>query len=192
MNVTNVSQHFPGFIYKYAGPNSLLSFSHANLYCVCLKVNFLQCWHFIFVDNVCYIPFQSAMAEDEMWLRWGLRGRYIEDIGVRYVTGSNESRKCGWKQGWKIQSSLVSQGIYEWNSNMSEGTGMRKGTAPWQSSHASGISAVAVAAVADLGCTIMVILKKNELWVYVTRLWSSLFREAKTVRGWISLEGNGT
>lgn len=73
------------------------------------------------------------MAEDEMRLRWGLRGRYIEDISMRYVTGSNESRKCGWKQGWKTQTSLMSQGIYEWKSNMSEGTGVRKGTAPWQS-----------------------------------------------------------
>lgn len=134
INLISTSQHFPGFIYKHVGPNSFLICSHADIYCVCLRVNFLLCLHFIFVDNICYILFQSAMAEDEMWLRWRLRGRYIEDISVRYVTGSNESRKCGWKQSWKTQPSLMSQGIYEWKSNMSEGTGMRKGTAAWQSS----------------------------------------------------------
>lgn len=129
----STSQHLPDFIYKHSGPKSLLSCNHANIYGACLRVNFLLCLHFNFVDNLRYIPFQSAMAEDEMWLRWGLRGRYIEGIAMRYVTRSNESRKCGWKQRWKTQPNLRSQGIYECKSNMSEGTGMRKGTAPSQS-----------------------------------------------------------
>lgn len=178
INLISTSQHFPDYIYKHVGPNSFLSCSHANIYCVCLRVNFLLCLHFTFCRQCLLYSFPKCNGRRRNVINMGTEGE---------VYWRHQCEVCDWKQ-WKqkmwFENKAERLNPVSWVKGFTnekiirlKGLVWGKGLLPDSLSHASSIYAVAVVAVADL---LMVILKKNELRVYATRLWSPLFKEVYT------------
>jgi len=142
--------------------------------CVCTL--FLQTMSAIFLSKVQWRKMKCDWDGD--WgggiLKASVWGMWLEAMKAENVVENKSERlnTVSWVKGFMNEKVICLKGLV-WG----------KGLLPDSLSHASSFYAAAAAAVADLGSALMVILKKNELWVYATRLWSPLCKEAYTIRG---------